>query len=240
MFLDARCGACQHRAHEHCRPAALVRRPPSRPHAGLRGAVQVAIVGSGPGGRARPPICAGRALRRRLRGALRTQAGAPRVRARTGAHAVRFDVGLHYVGDCGPEGKMRACSARSASRTCASSRSTQEVEYASSSPTSSSGSPFDLDRYRDRLVGRFPHERKGIDAYVKLGPGGARRGQGDGRGERGRAAGDACRSRSPGSAFARTETNDERGVLTAMGLRDACRARNHARPRAASTASPAR
>jgi phytoene dehydrogenase-like protein len=78
-----------------------------------------------------------------------------------------FDVGLHYVGECGPGGKV--------------SRMLDEVGVAVDwRPLDEDGFdelifpdfrfaiPASIDRYRDRLVEMFPSERAGIDRYIRL------------------------------------------------------------------------
>ncbi len=78
-----------------------------------------------------------------------------------------FDVGLHYVGDCGPEGQIP--------------RMLREVGvHVDFRPMDQDGFdtlvfpglefriPADVERYRDRLVERFRDERRAIDRYVKL------------------------------------------------------------------------
>jgi len=78
-----------------------------------------------------------------------------------------FDVGLHYIGDCGPDGQiptmLRGIGV--------------EQEYVSLDPDGfdvivlpelSFKIPVGIDRYRDRLVETFPKEKKGIDRYVRF------------------------------------------------------------------------
>lgn len=78
-----------------------------------------------------------------------------------------FDIGLHYIGDCGPDGEipriLDACGIT--------------LEYATLDPDGFDTLiypdmrfriPADVDVYRDRLLEAFPREKKGIDKYVKL------------------------------------------------------------------------
>ncbi len=79
-----------------------------------------------------------------------------------------FDIGIHYLGQCGPDGAMpgilRAAGAGS-------------VEFAPMDPDGfdtlvfpelTFKVPRGIDAYRDRLVENFPSERAGIDRYVRL------------------------------------------------------------------------
>lgn len=79
----------------------------------------------------------------------------------------QFDIGLHYVGDCGPGGKIPTLLEEVG----------VQVEFL---PMDADGFdtivlpgltfpiPADRERYRDRLVEHFPREVKGIDRYVRL------------------------------------------------------------------------
>lgn len=78
-----------------------------------------------------------------------------------------FDVGVHYLGQCGPGGLLP--------RTLAAAGA--EVEFAPMDPDGFDTLvfpdfelrvPAGLDRYRDRLVEQFPSERRGIDRYIRL------------------------------------------------------------------------
>ena len=85
----------------------------------------------------------------------------------SGDHRYNFDIGLHYLGDCGPDGRiptmLRAVGV--------------EVDFR---PMDQDGFdtlvlpglrfriPADIDLYRERLVALFPREKKGIDRYVRL------------------------------------------------------------------------
>lgn len=85
----------------------------------------------------------------------------------TGEQRVNFDVGLHYVGDCGPGGRIPEL--------------LQEVGvHVDWRPLDPDGFdelvfpdlrfriPADRGLYRDRLVAAFPREKAGIDRYVRL------------------------------------------------------------------------
>lgn len=78
-----------------------------------------------------------------------------------------FDVGLHYIGDCGPEGSIPRILAELGI----------SLRYRALDPDGFDTLvfpdfrfriPANVDLYRERLLGLFPHERRGIDAYVRL------------------------------------------------------------------------
>lgn len=78
-----------------------------------------------------------------------------------------FDIGLHYIGDCGPSGKIPRLLAGLGI----------DIEYV---PMDQDGFdtlvfpdfhfpiPADHDRFRDRFVEMFPSDKKGIDRYVRF------------------------------------------------------------------------
>lgn len=78
-----------------------------------------------------------------------------------------FDIGLHYIGDCGPTGKIPRVLAGLGI----------DIDY---EPMDQNGFdtlvfpdfqfaiPADHDVYRDRFVEMFPKEKRGIDRYVKF------------------------------------------------------------------------
>ena len=80
-----------------------------------------------------------------------------------------FDVGLHYIGDCGPEGTIP---------TILREVGADPVEFLPMDPDGFDTIvlpggfefpiPVGLDRYRQRLHDVFPAERRGIDRYVGL------------------------------------------------------------------------
>ncbi len=130
--------------------------------------VDVAIVGSGLGG-----LVAGATLARRgLRVALfesHSVAGGCATQFARGPRSARyhFDVGVHYIGDCGPEGAipriLRGVGVA--------------LDYAPMDPDGFDTLlfpdlefriPARVEVYRERLVALFPHERRGIDRYVRL------------------------------------------------------------------------
>lgn len=79
-----------------------------------------------------------------------------------------FDVGVHYVGQCGPGGPMPNILAAAGAGS---------VRFRGMDPdgfdTLVFGDlefrvPRGIDRYRERLVEHFPSQRKGIDRYIRL------------------------------------------------------------------------
>lgn len=146
-------------------PASVAR---ARAQAPIPDRVDVAIVGAGLGG-----LVAGAALARAgkrvavfdhhyVAGGCATQF------QRGGRDArYRFDVGLHYIGDCGPDGAIPTILRDLG----------VHVDFEPLDPDGfdtlvfpdlTFRIPADLDAYRDRLVALFPSERRGIDRYVRL------------------------------------------------------------------------
>lgn len=146
-------------------PASLPRR---RAHLAPPERVDVAIVGAGLGGL----VSAATLARAGLRVACfesHYAAGGCATQFARGPKSARyhFDVGLHYIGDCGPRGVIPSILRGLG----------VELDYASLDPDGfdtlvfpdlTFRVPADVDRYRDRLADLFPHEKKGIDGYVKL------------------------------------------------------------------------
>lgn len=130
--------------------------------------VDVAIVGAGLGG-----LTAGAYLARSglkvavfdqhyVAGGCCTQfsRGGPRAR-------YNFDIGLHYIGDCGPDGKIPQILAGLG----------LSLDYVSMDaegfdtlvfPDFRFPIPVGHDAYREKLVQMFPRERRGIDRYVRF------------------------------------------------------------------------
>lgn len=85
----------------------------------------------------------------------------------SGDSRVAFDIGLHYVGDCGPDGRVPQVLREVG----------VDVEWL---PLDADGFdelvfpdlrfriPASLDLYRDRLVALFPSEAAGIDRYIRV------------------------------------------------------------------------
>ncbi|MEB2313100.1 MAG: NAD(P)/FAD-dependent oxidoreductase [Sorangiineae bacterium] len=79
-----------------------------------------------------------------------------------------FDVGIHYVGEAGPDGTLRRV---------LDAAGGEDVEFAPLDPDGfdtlvfpdfTFRVPAGVERYRDRLVEHFPEERAGIDRYLRL------------------------------------------------------------------------
>jgi all-trans-retinol 13,14-reductase len=139
-----------------------------RAHAALPSEVDVAIVGSGIGGLTAGAYLARRGFRVALFEAHYVAGGCATQFAR-GARGERyhFDVGLHYIGDCGEGGTIPRL-LRGAG---------VEIAYAPLDPDGFDTLvfpdlrfriPADVARYRDRLAGLFPHEVRAIDRYVRV------------------------------------------------------------------------
>ncbi|MFZ5480940.1 MAG: phytoene desaturase family protein [Myxococcota bacterium] len=130
-------------------------------------AVDVVVVGAGLGGL----TCAARLAKRGLRVAVfdgHYVAGgcATMFHRATRDGVYQFDVGLHYVGECGPGERIPALLADVG----------VEIEFLRMDddgfdtivlPGLTFPIPADLDRFRDRLVEHFPKEKRGIDLYVR-------------------------------------------------------------------------
>ena len=130
--------------------------------------VDVAIIGAGLGGLTAGAYLAQKGLKvavfdqHYVAGGCCTQfsRGGPRNR-------YNFDIGLHYIGDCGPGGKIPGILQDLGI----------DIDYL---PMDEDGFdtlvfpdfrfpiPADHDRFRDRLVEMFPTERRGIDRYVRF------------------------------------------------------------------------
>lgn len=130
--------------------------------------VDVAIVGSGLGGL----VTAGYLARRGYSVAVfesHYTAGGCATQFSRGPKSARFnfDVGLHYVGDCEQHGTIpRILSDLGTS-----------VDFEALDPDGFDTLvfpdfrfriPASLERYQDRLVAQFPHEKRGIEKYVRL------------------------------------------------------------------------
>jgi all-trans-retinol 13,14-reductase len=146
-------------------PTAETRRRVSTP---LPGRVDVAVIGAGLGG-----LMAAAHLARQGRSVAVFDAHyvaggcCTQFSRGSGAERYHFDIGLHYVGDCGPGGRiptmLRAVGV--------------EVDFRPMDPDGFDTLvlpglrfriPADRELYRERLVALFPGERRGIDRYLRL------------------------------------------------------------------------
>jgi phytoene dehydrogenase-like protein len=139
-----------------------------RAHAPVPDSVDVAIIGAGLGG-----LVAGAYLAREgLRVAIFEQhyvAGGCATHFERGPKRARyrFDVGLHYIGDCGPGGAIPRM-LRGVGIDLSYSPLDPDGFDTLLFPDLEFRIPASVDEYRDRLVALAPKERRGIDRYVKL------------------------------------------------------------------------
>jgi phytoene dehydrogenase-like protein len=139
-----------------------------RAHLPVPEEVDVAIVGSGLGGLVAAAYLARRGLRVSVFEAHYVAGGCATQFTRGGKrNRYRFDVGLHYIGDCGEDGTIP--------RILRDLGITLEYEELDPDgfdtlvfPDFRFRIPADVDQYRQRLVDLFPHERRGIERYVKI------------------------------------------------------------------------
>ena len=130
--------------------------------------VDVAIIGSGLGG-----LVAGATLARRgLRVALfesHSVAGGCATQFARGPRSARyhFDVGLHYIGDCGADGAIPRI-LRGVGIDLDYVPMDQDGFDTLLFPDLQFRIPAQVEVYRERLVALFPRERRGIDRYVRL------------------------------------------------------------------------
>lgn len=139
-----------------------------RSHGTIAEQVDVAVVGSGLGALVAGAALAQRGLSVSVFEAHYTAGGCATQFTRGPRRArYRFDVGLHYVGDCGEGGQIPTilrevgCDVRF--------RPMDEDGFDTLVfPGLEFRLPADVARYRDRLVALFPRERRGIDKYVAV------------------------------------------------------------------------
>lgn len=79
----------------------------------------------------------------------------------------QFDVGVHYIGDCGPEGRIPTL-LRDVGIELEFLRMDDDGFDTIVVPGLSFPIPADIGRFRDRLVATFPREKKGIDLYIRV------------------------------------------------------------------------
>jgi all-trans-retinol 13,14-reductase len=138
-----------------------------RAHAAIPESVDVAIIGAGLGG-----LTAGAYLARQgLTVAIFEQhyvAGGCATHFERGPKRARyrFDVGLHYIGDCGAEGAIPRI-LRGVGVELAYAELDRDGFDTLVFPDLEFRIPVGVERYRDRLRGTFPREGRAIDRYVK-------------------------------------------------------------------------
>ena len=132
------------------------------------GTVDVAIVGCGLGGLTAGAYLARQGLRVALFDSHYVAGGCATMFERGRSdNRYNFDVGLHYIGDCGPDGNIPRLLRPLGI----------ELQYVEMDPDGfdtivlpdlSFRIPANRDLYRDRLVAQFPKEKRGIDRYVRF------------------------------------------------------------------------
>jgi phytoene dehydrogenase-like protein len=130
--------------------------------------VDVAIIGAGLGGLMTAARLARKGRRVAVLDAHYVAGGCCTMFSRgSGADRYAFDIGLHYIGDCSPEGRIPTLLREAG----------VEIELAELDPDGFDEFVFPdlrfrvpkgVDAYRDRLVAAFPAEKKGIDRYIRL------------------------------------------------------------------------
>ncbi len=130
--------------------------------------VDVAIIGCGLGGLTAGAYLARQGLKVALFDSHYVAGGCATMFERGRAeNRYNFDVGLHYIGDCGPDGNIPRLLRPLGI----------ELDYVEMDPDGfdtivlpdlTFRIPADRDLYRDRLVALFPKEKRGIDRYVRF------------------------------------------------------------------------
>jgi all-trans-retinol 13,14-reductase len=140
-----------------------------RARADVPSEVDVAIVGAGLGGLVAAAQLAQRGLRVAVFEAHYTAGGCATQFTRGPKNARwHFDVGLHYVGDCRENGTIPRILSEVGVRPVEFDELDPDGFDTLVFPDLRFRIPADLERYRDRLVATFPHEKRGIDKYVRL------------------------------------------------------------------------
>lgn len=134
--------------------------------------VDVAIIGSGIGGLMAGASLAKQGLRVAVFEAHYVSGGCATQFRRRGPDGVyHFDVGLHYIGECQPGGRIPSMLAEvgvSGSNGVDFVAMDQDGFDTLVLPDLQFRIPANIDLYRDRLLALFPRERRGIDRYMSL------------------------------------------------------------------------
>jgi len=140
-----------------------------RTHAPLPERVDIAVIGSGPGGLVAAANLAQRGFRVAVFEGHYTAGGCATQFSRGPKRAqYNFDVGLHYIGDCAEDGQIPRL-LREVGITDVRFRPLDPDGFDTLIyPGLTFRIPANVDAYRDRLVSVFPHQRRAIDRYVKL------------------------------------------------------------------------
>lgn len=152
--------------------AALLREPTAdtreRVKATVPDEVDVAIIGAGLGGLTSGAYLARAGLKVAVFDSHYVAGGCATMFSRgTAERRYHFDIGLHYIGDCGPEGQIPRML-----RGLDIDLQFEEMDPDGFDTIVLPGLEFRIPasvaRYRERLVEHFPSERRGIDRYVRL------------------------------------------------------------------------
>ena len=131
--------------------------------------VDVAVVGCGLGGLEAAALLARSGLRVACFDAHYVAGGCATMYERGPSEArYRFDVGLHYIGDCEPDGAIPTVLRRAGVQPPEFCRLDPDGFDTLVFPDLTFRIPAGIDRYRDRLVEHFPKEKSGIDKYVRF------------------------------------------------------------------------
>lgn len=130
--------------------------------------VDVAIVGAGLGGLMSGALLAKQGLRVAIFDGHYVAGGCATMFTRgRGEDRYVFDIGLHYIGECGPDGRIPKMLDRVGVK----------LDFVPMDPDGFDTIvlpglrfpiPADRELYRDRLIEHFPKEKKGIDRYVRF------------------------------------------------------------------------
>ncbi|WP_199286668.1 phytoene desaturase family protein [Nocardioides houyundeii] len=142
-----------------------------RPGAGQDGDPEVwdaVVVGAGPGGLTCAAYLAANGKRVLVLEANQVVGGSTQVFRRAG-NKFEFDVGTHYVGECGPGGRMQtALSGLALTERIKWLRQRPEGHCQIMIPGTTFQTPTGWDTYLDRLIEAFPDEEPGLRRCVKV------------------------------------------------------------------------